>query len=932
MNAHRWRQVRAEFDQLVEIDPSERAARLAEIGATDPELCRSVESLLAADAAADARLSGIESSLLTPGSASSSRPGHASAPAGPAVDPFGLTGRTVSHFHVLELLEAGGMGVVYRAEDTKLNRSVALKFLLPQYHLEPAAKARFLEEARSAAALDHPNLCTVLEIGESEDGWLFLAMPLYQGETLRARLSREGPLPVHAALEVARQIAEGLSCAHAAGIVHRDLKPGNLLLTSGGGVKILDFGLARVRNRSHTAPGVVMGTVAYMAPEQLRNREVDSRADLWALGVVLFEMLTGRRPFEGDHDLAVARAIVHDEPPQPSALRPDLPPAAEELVATLLRKDAADRLSSAEDLLSALVTLRSSAVQAPFAPRNPRRWLPRALALRAAGRWRLAAPLLAVVALGALGAAALAPRLLGLQGAGSVSVERSLAVLPFANLSAEQDNDYFAYGITEEILTTLASVEDLRVISRTSAMQYRESTKPVRQIAEELGVAHVLDGSVQRAGDRVRIRARLIDARTDRQLWAARYDRPLKDIFAVQSEIAGQIAQALRAELSPAEYRRLERRPTTSLLAHDYVLQARNLLQNPEPNSYVAALGLLREAIALDSSYADAFAAYSHAVRAFHFFEGEARWLDSATVAARRAVALDPAFAPGYAALGMALNVRGDRAAALEAYQQAVRLNPNLTEGLANLYHYDLGRLDEAARLWGHTLQSDPTNTISLWLAGRTYLDLGMPERAHALFERARKVQPDFHWLGYFRSAAYLVEGRPQEARAEIERTVAAAREDPNALLWSGSIMAALRDFPSARRYLERGLDGATDGWQRERAALTLSWILQQSAEVESARRYLRVGSDGFQARRGGQPRRPEDYTVSARIHVLQGDREAAIRDMRQAVSSGWRVRNDSPADPILGSLRGHPEYDRLMAQVEADLARQRARVQREGW
>src|SRR5438552_4393663 len=345
MNAQRWEEIQVGFDQLVELDVPHRTARLATLARSDPELHRALESMLEADAAASVQLAPIDAALLPQ---SDRQP-----------DPLGLTGRTISHFELREVLGAGGMGVVYRADDTRLGRVVALKFLLPHYNLDASAKARFLREAHAAAALDHPNLCTIHEVGTSDEGWLFLAMALYHGETLRARLTRDGPILVRESLEIARQIAEGLQAAHAAGIVHRDLKPGNVMLLPDGTVRILDFGLAKARDQSRSEAGIRFGTVSYMAPEQVRGGNVDARADLWALGVVIYEMLTGRKPFGGDEEVAIAHAILHDEPELLSTHQDDVSPALDDLVLRLLQKDPARRHASAVELLRDLARARA---------------------------------------------------------------------------------------------------------------------------------------------------------------------------------------------------------------------------------------------------------------------------------------------------------------------------------------------------------------------------------------------------------------------------------------------------------------------------------------------------------------------------------------------------------------------------------------------
>ncbi len=340
MESERWRAVRAVFDAVVDLTPAARAERLAELGKADPELRRAVEALLAADSEAERSLAGM---LFGPSA---------------RADPLGLTGRSVSHFRVLELLGSGGMGVVYSAEDTHLNRPVALKLPFPQFQLDPSAKARFLNEARSAGALDHPSLCSIYEVGETADGMPFLAMALYRGETLKARLTGEPRLTIAAALEIARQIVAGLAAAHRAGVVHRDLKPGNVMLLPEGGVKILDFGLAKVRDQNVTGSGRVLGTAAYMAPEQIRGSPVDGRADLWALGVLMYEMLTGRQPFRGEHEISVAHAILHTQPEPPSQLRSDIPAAVEDVVLTLLSKDPGRRYADADALAADIAAIQ----------------------------------------------------------------------------------------------------------------------------------------------------------------------------------------------------------------------------------------------------------------------------------------------------------------------------------------------------------------------------------------------------------------------------------------------------------------------------------------------------------------------------------------------------------------------------------------------
>ncbi len=351
-----WAELCAAFDALVEMDAGARAERLAAIGAADPAARRALEELLEADASPASGLDRIDTIF-------GARDPPLAAERSADRDVLKLVGQTVVHFRIVEPLAAGGMGVVYRAIDTQLARDVALKFPLPGQRLDGQVRERFLREARAAAALEHPNICSIYETGETEAGQLFLAMPLYQGETLKARIARLGPLPVGDALTIAVQIARGLQAAHRAGIVHRDLKPANVILLPDGGLKILDFGVARVGDVTLTKSHDTLGTVSYMAPEQVRGERLDGRADLWALGVLLYEMLTGRRPFEGDHEIAIAHAIVHSDPVRPSALRPEIWPELDALVLGLLARQPANRPASAEAVAAELSALESRSSQ-----------------------------------------------------------------------------------------------------------------------------------------------------------------------------------------------------------------------------------------------------------------------------------------------------------------------------------------------------------------------------------------------------------------------------------------------------------------------------------------------------------------------------------------------------------------------------------------
>lgn len=418
-----WEAIQTAFDELVELDAESRARRLAAIGELNPALRDAVESLLSADTHASERLATLEAALFPQA----------------MPDPLNLVGRTIFHFEVEEPLGVGGMGVVYRGRDTRLGRRVALKFLQPHYSVDEAAKKRFLREARAAAGMDHPHLCTIYDVRESDDGRLFLAMAFYEGETLKDRLVRTGALPVAEALAITRQVARGLACAHAAGIVHRDLKPGNVMLLPDGTVKILDFGIAKALGESASETTAAFGTVSYMAPEQIRGQTVDGRADLWAVGVLLYEMLTARKPFAGDHEVAVAHAIVHDEPVPPSKLRPGVPADVENIVLTLLQKDPSARPATVDDLIADLAAVE---IDAPKARRRRVRTRSRRLTRRG-----LVAALGAGLIAGGIGGTVVAR---GLRAANPKMVSRYSMALPDGEGLAGAQNEYNRIAVSPD--------------------------------------------------------------------------------------------------------------------------------------------------------------------------------------------------------------------------------------------------------------------------------------------------------------------------------------------------------------------------------------------------------------------------------------------------------------------------------------------------
>jgi eukaryotic-like serine/threonine-protein kinase len=774
MNAQRWKEIQASFDQVVELDASQRTAHLATLAITDPELYRALESLLKADDTASARLEAIDFAFLP-------EPDREK-------DPLGLAGRTIAHFVVREALGAGGMGVVYRADDTRLGRAVALKFLLPPYNLDAAAKTRFLREAKAAAALDHPNLCALYEVGTSDDGWLFLAMAFYEGQTLRARLTRDGRIPLRDAVDITRQIARGLQAAHSAGIVHRDLKPGNVMLLPDGTVRILDFGLAKVRDQSVTETGGAFGTVAFMSPEQILGEQVDGRADLWALGVVLYEMLTGRKPFRGDEEVAVAHAIIHDEPELPSTLRKELPAALEGFVLRLLRKDRAKRPANASELLTELArigTLTDGTIGMLRIRGRRAGRVVTGLLRRSSGRVMLGIAGFAVLTAGYLGLRS-SVAATGSGGATSANGTPSIAVLPFENVGHDSTNQPFSDGVADNLATQLGKVGRLSVMGRTSAIRLKREGLDARDIGRQLHVQYILEGSVSRAANRRRVRADLIEVASGKELWSDDFEHDAlnRDVFTVEDSITRSIVRQLVPHIPSTVLAASVKHTTESREAQDLYFQGRWFFEQRDSASFPKAQDYFRRAIRIDPSYALAYAgladAYSH--QSGFGFAPPAGNLPKAKEYAARALALDSTLVQVHTALAFIhLFFDGDRAKTRQDLETALRLDDgNAAAHLFRAWYFVSTDSASAAIAEGRRAVEldrfsplNNTRLVSFLVLGGHYDEALL--QARKTFER----DPNFAGLGQELARVYTQLGRCAEALAVLKHTA----DQPVALL-----------------------------------------------------------------------------------------------------------------------------------------------------
>jgi serine/threonine protein kinase/tetratricopeptide (TPR) repeat protein len=723
-----------------------------------------------------------------------------------------MIGQTVSHYRVLERLGGGGMGVVYLAEDTTLGRKVALKFLTKNVAPTDAARARLVREARAASALNHPHICVVHEVGE-HDGQPFIAMEWLEGETLKSRCDR-GPLPVDLILELAEQIADALDTAHASGIIHRDLKPANLFLTARGDAKVLDFGLAMVADFSDhgdtttpppdplTEPGTVVGTLAYMAPEQARGEHVDARSDLFSLGAVLYELATGRAAFAGRTPAVTYDALLNRRLPSVREVNRDVPAPFDLIISKLLAKDPASRPRSARILRDEVHAIRR--------------------------------------ALGDHG-----------QHPGSASPRpSSIAVLPFANLSADPDNEYFSDGLSDELLNALTRLPGLRVAARTSSFQFRGRNTDIHEIGRQLNVDHVLDGSVRRSANRLRVTAQLSNVADGYHLWSERYDREMADVFQIQDDITAAIVKTLEPTLLGTQQPAVLRH-SYNVEAFERYLMGRHHWHHRTPQSLRTGLAYFEEAIRLDPGYALAYAglADSYALLITYGYLSPEQGLSKALDAAAHAMALDPKLAESHFAMALCTFWLGaDWPEAEPHFLRALQIQPRssmahvyyalflatrhrfadaaaqtleavaldslspFVHGIGALAMHVARRYDEALRLAERSLELHPDFALGLWTLGLICCRVGQFERANAVLQRVMLLSNRAHMFVGLVGLNHGMAGRRAEAiglAEELEARSSTEYVAPTSLLM---IRVGLRDREKICDALQACVDRSNAG------------------------------------------------------------------------------------------------------------------------
>jgi serine/threonine protein kinase/Flp pilus assembly protein TadD len=743
-----------------------------------------------------------------------------------------LIGRSLGHYRITAAIGAGGMGEVYRATDTKLGRDVAIKMLPAAVAQDPERLARFEREARSLASLNHPNIVTIFSV-EEDGGSRFLAMELVEGETLDTLLAAGG-LPLARFFEIAVPLADALSAAHERGIVHRDLKPGNVMVTREGRVKVLDFGLAKLEaaasnpdltstpteSRANlTSEGQVFGTVAYMSPEQTRGGKVDARSDVFSLGVVLYQMVTGERPFQGASAVDMISSILRDTPPSVTDRRGDLPTHLARILRRCLEKDPRDRYQTSRDVHNELRDLRNetSATSSAASPRSETALggLVGEKAVPPAPTSRKRTVLAAAIALALLGLALYAAKRFrgpasGAPQAGSEPHPiQSIAVLPLDNYSGDPGQDYFAEGMTDELTSDLANISQLRVISRGSAGQFKGPNRPpTPEIARKLNVDAIVEGSVLRSGDKVRITAQLIDARSDRHLWAKSFERSSRDVLALQDELASAIAREIHVRLTPAEQSRLTRAASVNPEAYDAYLKGRYFFNRPSDENLSKAIAQFEEAITLDPNFAPAFSGLSDAYLWAGFNEGVLTASEAGSrskAAAEKAIRLDDASAEAHTSLAVYKTwYEHDWAGAESAFRRAFALNPNYAFahdqfGLALAYE---GRLDESVAEGNRATELDPLSPQIPVDGLIAFAWQGKYPEAKDLARKAATLDPTFFFPPFMDGWIAIQEGKVRDAIPHFQKAKA-LESPPFVAAWLGYAYGVTGDRTRALAAIE---------------------------------------------------------------------------------------------------------------------------------
>lgn len=717
-----------------------------------------------------------------------------------------MIGTTISHYRILQELGRGGMGVVYKAQDLTLDRFVALKFLPPHLAASDQDKARFIQEAKAAAALSHPNVCSIYDIQEHDTPafvgapagpdvigagrQMFIVMEYVEGGSIRSRLRNE-TLRIDEIVGFGLQIAEGLKAAHKKDIIHRDIKSDNIMVANDGRVKIMDFGLAKLKSSiGVTKTGSTVGTISYMSPEQIQSAEVDQGADIWSFGVVLYEMVTGQLPFPGEHEAAVMYEILNEQPKAVEFFRSDVPENLQVLLSLLLQKDRAKRIPSAEEIIKRL-------------KRSPTE-------------------------------------------TSASAVEKSMAVLYFENMSPEKESEYFCAGITEDIITDLSKIKELKVISRTDVLPFRNKEVNIRQVGEALRVNYILEGSVRKTGNKIRITAQLIDVRSGFHIWADRFDRLVEDILDLQIEVSQKIAEALKVSLTESEKQSLAQKPTDDLRAYDFYMRGRECLYRRGKKNNELAIQMFENALLIDANFASAYAALAEAYSyMYSWYDGDSKWLAKIIETSQKALALVPTsaeaqfgigmvyfhqkrfteakrtlekviqqkpdFYDAYRWLGIISDITGDYDAAIRYYERTAAIKPYSEEPWMHFYMTYLRKGDKVAsdkaqekllKLGIRKLEVNPDDAITLSRMAGPFAHFGEKEKAYSAIKRVLDIDPTDGLARYNCACTYAVLGDKEEALRCLKGALESGYKNVREWVKSDPDFASVREDPEFKTLL----------------------------------------------------------------------------------------------------------------------------------